>query len=110
VEQNSLCIRHENAKVKAEKDQLYIALQMTHQNCDELLKIAEKKTVIDSEQLGETLKQHLQVSQKKNEHNGIILSQITSILNRVADKQLAALEIALIIDKKFDTFDETCSK
>jgi hypothetical protein len=40
---------------------------MTHQNCDELLKIAEKQTAATSEQLGESLKQHLQVSQNKKQ-------------------------------------------
>lgn len=39
IEQNSLFVKHENAKVKEQKDQLYIALKMTHSNCDELLKI-----------------------------------------------------------------------
>jgi len=38
---------------------------MTHQNCDELLKIAEKQTAVSSEQLGETLKHHLQMPQKQ---------------------------------------------
>jgi hypothetical protein len=43
---------------------------MTHQNCDELLKIAGKKTVSAVEQLGETLKQNLQM---KSESNGSTL-------------------------------------
>lgn len=42
VDQNSLFLKHENAKIKQEKDQLYIALKMTHSNCDELLKITNK--------------------------------------------------------------------
>lgn len=42
VDQNSLFLKHENTKIKQEKDQLYIALKMTHSNCDELLKITNK--------------------------------------------------------------------
>ena len=80
---------------------------MTHQNCDELLKIAGNQTVSAVEQLGETLKQNLQM---KNESNGTTLQQVANVLNSVSDKHLAALEIALIFDKKFGTFDETCTK
>jgi hypothetical protein len=39
---------------------------MTHQNCDELLKIAEKQTAATTEQLGETLKHNLQTSKNQN--------------------------------------------
>ena len=59
------------------------------------------------EQLGETLKQNLQM---KSESNGTTLQQVANVLNSVSDKQLAALEIALIFDKKFGTFDETFTK
>jgi hypothetical protein len=34
---------------------------MTHQNCDELLKIAGKQTVTAVEELGETVKQNLRL-------------------------------------------------
>ena len=59
------------------------------------------------EQLGETLKQNLQM---KSETNRTTLQQVANVLNSVSDKQLAALEIALIFDKKLSTFDETCTK
>jgi hypothetical protein len=87
VEQNSLFIRHENAKVKEQKDQLYIALKMTHSNCDELLKITGKQNTTTAEQLGKTLINNLQQSNKNDLiSNASTLKQVTSILNSVTDK------------------------
>ena len=66
----------------------------------------EKQTEAALGHLTQTLKQNLQI---KADFNGTTVNQANGILNAVADKQLAAMEIALIFERKFSTFEETCT-
>ncbi len=88
---------------------------MTHSNCDELLKITNDQVRIKADKLHSTLTHAIDGGKFEQASKELIgekstLRFVTETLNSFKDREMAALEIALVFDRKVQSFDETCTR
>ncbi len=109
IEQENIFLKYENEKIRGERDELKIALAMSHQNCSQLIQVNKKLSDTQTIDIFNTVHKGFNADQLWNDGKSS-LNVIKDRLKNQKDLESVAIELALIFDKKFDRFQEILQK